>query len=292
MIQAVVTPEHRAGLGMHYTSVPNIEKVIRPLFLDALKEEFEAACAEAREKMSKKANNDRASQRLRNLLNHLSNIKFFDPACGSGNFLIITYKRLRELEIRIWKAMREITGMALLPFPNITLTQFYGIELDEYAAETATLSMWLAEHQMNVKFQEELFVLPETLPLKQSGHIVCGNACRLDWNTVCPHTPEEEVYIMGNPPYLGSKLQEAIQKDDMKVALSDVKDKKGVDYIAAWFWKGAKYIKESKAKYAFVTTNSISQGEQVAMLWKPIFDLGLEIFYARTSFKWSNTGVS
>ena len=184
--------------------------------------------------------------------------------------------------------MREITGMALLPFPNITLTQFYGIELDEYAAETATLSMWLAEHQMNVKFKEELFVLPETLPLKPSGHIVCGNACRIDWNTICPHTPEDEVYIMGNPPYLGSKLQDAIQKDDMKVALSDVKDKKGVDYIAAWFWKGAKYIKESKAKYAFVTTNSISQGEQVSMLWKPIFDLGLEIFYARTSFKWSN----
>ena len=288
MIQAVVTPEHRAGLGMHYTSVPNIEKVIRPLFLDTLEEEFEAACAEAREKMSKKTNHDRASQRLRNLLNRLSNIKFFDPACGSGNFLIITYKRLRELEIRIWKAMREITGMALLPFPNITLTQFYGIELDEYAAETATLSMWLAEHQMNVKFKEELFVLPETLPLKPSGHIVCGNACRIDWNTICPHTPEDEVYIMGNPPYLGSKLQDAIQKDDMKVALSDVKDKKGVDYIAAWFWKGAKYIKESKAKYAFVTTNSISQGEQVSMLWKPIFDLGLEIFYARTSFKWSN----
>ena len=288
MIQAVVTPEHRASLGMHYTSVPNIEKVIRPLFLDALEEEFEAACTEAREKMAKKANHNRASQRLRNLLNRLSNIKFFDPACGSGNFLIITYKRLRELEIRIWKAMREITGMALLPFPNITLTQFYGIELDEYAAETATLSMWLAEHQMNVKFKEELFVLPETLPLKPSGHIVCGNACRLDWNTVCPHAPEDEVYIMGNPPYLGSKLQDAIQKDDMKVALSDVKDKKGVDYIAAWFWKGAKYIKESKAKYAFVTTNSISQGEQVAMLWKPIFDLGLEIFYARTSFKWSN----
>lgn len=206
MIQAVVTPEHRAGLGMHYTSVPNIEKVIRPLFLDALEEEFEAACAEAREKMSKKANHDRASQRLRNLLNRLSNIKFFDPACGSGNFLIITYKRLRELEIRIWKAMREITGMALLPFPNITLTQFYGIELDEYAAETATLSLWLAEHQMNVKFQEELFVLPETLPLKPSGHIVCGNACRLDWNAICPHTPEDEVYIMGNPPYLGSSM--------------------------------------------------------------------------------------
>ncbi|ROS81532.1 class I SAM-dependent DNA methyltransferase [Muribaculaceae bacterium Isolate-036 (Harlan)] len=288
MIQAVVTPEHRASLGMHYTSVPNIEKVIRPLFLDALEEEFEAACTEAREKMAKKANHNRASQRLRNLLNRLSNIKFFDPACGSGNFLIITYKRLRELEIRIWKAMREITGMALLPFPNITLTQFYGIELDEYAAETATLSMWLAEHQMNVKFQEELFVLPETLPLKPSGHIVCGNACRLDWNTICPHTPEDEVYIMGNPPYLGSKLQDESQKEDMKFAMQGTDAAKTVDYIAAWFWKGAKYIRGTKAKYAFVTTNSISQGEQVAMLWKPIFDLGLEVSFARTSFKWSN----
>ena len=288
MIQAVVTPEQRAGLGMHYTSVPNIEKVIRPLFLDALEEEFDAACAEAREKMAKKINHDRASQRLRNLLTRLSQIKFFDPACGSGNFLIITYKRLRELEIRIWKALREITNVAMLPFPNITLTQFYGIELDEYACDTATLSLWLAEHQMNVKFQEELYVLPETLPLKPSGHIVCGNACRLDWDTVCPHAPDDEVYIMGNPPYIGSKLQDASQKEDMQVALSDVKDKKGVDYIASWFWKGAKYIKDSKAKYAFVTTNSISQGEQVAMLWKPIFDLGLEIFFARTSFKWSN----
>lgn len=288
MIQAVITPEQRAGLGMHYTSVPNIEKLIKPLFLDALEEEFEAACKEAHEKMTKKVNPDRATQRLRNLLVRLSKIKFFDPACGSGNFLIISYKRLRELEIRIWKAMRDIANVTILPFPNITLTQFYGIELDEYACDTATLSLWLAEHQMNVKFQEELYVRPETLPLKPSGHIVCDNACRLDWNTVCPHTPEDEVYVMGNPPYLGSKLQDDAQKEDMKIALSDVKDKKGVDYIAAWFWKGAKYIKETNAKYAFVTTNSISQGEQVAMLWKPIFDLGLEIFFARTSFKWSN----
>ena len=288
MIQAVVTPKQRAGLGMHYTSVPNIEKVIKPLFLDALEEEYEAACQEATEKMAKRVNADRTSQRLRALLTRLSNIKFFDPACGSGNFLIITYKRLRELEIRIWKALRTITNTAMLPFPNISLTQFYGIEIDEYACDTATLSLWLAEHQMNVKFQEELYVLPETLPLKPSGHIVCGNACRLDWNTVCPHTPDDEVYIMGNPPYLGSKLQDAMQKEDMQIALADMKDKKGGDYIAAWFWKGALYIKDSRAKYAFVTTNSISQGEQVAMLWKPIFDLNLEIFFARTSFKWSN----
>lgn len=288
MIQAVITPEQRAGLGMHYTSVPNIEKVIRPLFLDSLIEEYTAACSEAREKIAKRIHVDRATQRLRNLLGRLASIKFFDPACGSGNFLIITYKRLRELEIMIWQAMRDIAGITFIPISNISLTQFYGIELDEYACDTATLSLWLAEHQMNVKFHDAFGVQPETLPLKPSGNIVCGNACRLDWNTVCPHDKEDEVYIMGNPPYLGSKLQDIHQKEDMKIALAELKDKKGVDYIAAWFWKGANYIKGTKAKYAFVTTNSISQGEQVAMIWKPILGLELEIFFARTSFKWSN----
>lgn len=289
MIQAVVTPEQRAGLGMHYTSVPNIEKVIKPLFLDALEEEFDAACQEATEKMAKRINPDRASHRLRALLTRLSNIKFFDPACGSGNFLIIAYKRLRELEIRIWKALRTITNTAMLPFPNISLTQFYGIELDEYACETATLSLWLAEHQMNVKFQEELYVLPETLPLKPSGHIVCGNACRLDWNAVCPHIPDDEVYIMGNPPYLGSTLQERSHKEDMELAIGKVcKGWKKLDYIATWFIKGAQYCSNSKASMAFVTTNSISQGEQVAIFWPLIFDMGLEISFAHTSFKWRN----
>lgn len=288
MIQAVVTPEQRSGLGMHYTSVPNIEKVIRPLFLDALEEKFKAACAGAREKMAKNNDFDGAKKQLTDFLARLSRIKFFDPACGSGNFLIIAYKRLRELEIRTWKAIRDISRLSILPFPSITLTQFYGIEIDEYACDTATLSLWLAEHQMNVKFQKELNVRPETLPLKPSGHIVCGNACRLDWNTVCPHTPEDEVYIMGNPPYLGSKLQDEAQKEDMKIAMQGTDAAKAVDYIAAWFWKGANYIKDTVAKFAFVTTNSISQGEQVAMLWKPIFALGEEIFFARTSFKWSN----
>ena len=288
MIQAVITPEQRAGLGMHYTSVPNIEKVIRPLFLDALEEEFEAACAEAREKMGKKINHDRASQRLRNLLTRLSQIKFFDPACGSGNFLIISYKRLRELEIRIWKALRDIANVAILPFPNITLTQFYGIELDEYACDTATLSLWLAEHQMNVTFREELYVFPETLPLKPSGHIVCGNACRLDWNTVCPHTSEDEVYIMGNPPYLGSSMQDENQKEDLEVVCGHFKNYKNLDYIASWFYKGAKYISGYNAKCAFVSTNSICQGDSVALLWPNIFAKNVEIDFAYQSFKWSN----
>lgn len=293
MIQAVVTPEQRAGLGMHYTSVPNIEKVIRPLFLDSLNEEFEAACAEAREKMAQKISYELATQRLKSLLDRLSKIKFFDPACGSGNFLIISYKRLRELEIRIWEALRDIAPVAVIPFPTITLTQFYGIELDEYACDTATLSLWLAEHQMNVLFRDAFGVQPETLPLKPSGHIVCGNACRLDWDAVCPHTPSDEVYIMGNPPYLGSSLQDSEQKEDMKIAIGDIcKGYKKLDYIAVWFIKAAEYCKQSDASYAFVSTNSISQGEQVALLWPIIFNNGLEIKFAYTSFKWSNNAKS
>lgn len=293
MIQAVVTPEQRAGLGMHYTSVPNIEKVIRPLFLDSLNEEFEAACAEAREKMAQKISYELATQRLKSLLDRLSKIKFFDPACGSGNFLIISYKRLRELEIRIWEALRDIAPVAVIPFPTITLTQFYGIELDEYACDTATLSLWLAEHQMNVLFRDAFGVQPETLPLKPSGHIVCDNACRLDWDAVCPHTPSDEVYILGNPPYLGSSLQDSEQKEDMKIAIGDIcKGYKKLDYIAVWFIKAAEYCKQSDASYAFVSTNSISQGEQVALLWPIIFNNGLEIKFAYTSFKWSNNAKS
>ena len=288
MIQAVVTPEQRSGLGMHYTSVPNIEKVIRPLFLDALEEKFKAACAGAREKMAKRNDFDGAKKQLTDFLARLSRIKFFDPACGSGNFLIIAYKRLRELEIRTWKAIRDISRLSILPFPSITLTQFYGIEIDEYACDTATLSLWLAEHQMNVKFQEELNVRPETLPLKPSGHIVCGNACRLDWNTVCPHTPEDEVYIMGNPPYLGSSMQDENQKEDLEIVCGHFKNYKNLDYIASWFYKGAKYISGFNAKCAFVSTNSICQGDSVALLWPNIFAKNVEIDFAYQSFKWSN----
>ncbi len=288
MIQAVVTPEQRAGLGIHYTSVTNIEKVIRPLFLDSLEEEFEAAKAEAREKIAKRIHPDRATQRLRNLLGRLANIKFFDPACGSGNFLIITYKRLRELEIRIWQAMRDIANIAILPMSGISLTQFYGIELDEYACDTATLSLWLAEHQMNVKFRDAFGVQPDTLPLKPSGLIVCGNACRIDWDTVCPHTPEDEVYIMGNPPYLGSSMQDEDQKEDLEVVCGHFKNYKNLDYIASWFYKGAKYISGCNAKCAFVSTNSICQGDSVALLWPNIFAQNVEIDFAYQSFKWSN----
>lgn len=275
MIQAVVTPEIRAGLGMHYTSVPNIMKLIRPLFLDELNEEFEVA----------KGTKD--IKRLRKLLVRLGKIKFFDPACGSGNFLIVSYKCVRELEIKIWQVLRE-WGEPELPMTNISLQQFYGIEIDDFACDTATLSLWLTEHQMNIKFEEEFSICPNALPLRPSGRIVCGNACRLDWETVCPHMKEEEVYVMGNPPYLGARLQSEDQKEDMQYAMQQNLSYNNLDYIATWFYKGGLYIEERKSKLAFVTTNSICQGEQVALLWKYLQSVSIEIYFAYSSFKWSN----
>lgn len=275
MIQAVVTPEMRAGLGMHYTSVPNIMKLIRPLFLDELNEEFEVA----------KGTKD--IKRLRKLLVRLGKIKFFDPACGSGNFLIVSYKCVRELEIKIWQVLRE-WGEPELPMTNISLQQFYGIELDDFACDTATLSLWLAEHQMNNKFETAFGIRPNALPLRPSGHIVCGNACRLDWETVCPHAEEEEVYVMGNPPYVGSSLQDDFQKGDMSYVFSKVNGWKNLDYISCWFYIGANYIHKTKTKCAFVSTNSICQGEQVVLLWKPILEMGINIAFAYKSFKWKN----
>lgn len=268
MIQAVITPEHRGGLGMHYTSVPNIMKVIEPLFLNELYEEFEAA----------KGNN----KKLNALLHRIWNIKIFDPACGSGNFLIIAYKELRKLEMEIFKA---IGGLA---FSNISLGNFYGIELDDFAHEVAILSLWLAEHQMNQVFFKEFGRTKPALPLTETGNIVHGNACRIDWNIVCPKKQGDEIYILGNPPYKGSSGQNAEQKEDMAIVFKNFNGYKNLDFIAAWFYKGAKYIQNTNAQYSFVSTNSICQGEQVALLWPLLFNLNLEIGFAYTSFKWKN----
>ena len=274
MIQAVVSPDMRAGLGMHYTSVPNIMKLIAPLFLNDLYSAFDDA------------KNDR--KKLDTLLVRISKIKFFDPACGSGNFLIIAYKELRKLEIQIWQRIRELTKQATIPFVNVQIQQFYGIELDDYCAETAILSLWLAEHQMNKQFSKEFDVKIQALPLKASGNVVCANACRINWEDVCPYTKEDEVFIMGNPPYLGSSLQDKSQKEDMEIAFKGINGWKKIDYIGCWFLIAARYCKDSISKYAFVSTNSICQGEQVPILWKPIFDLKIEISFAVTSFKWAN----
>ena len=300
MIQAVVNPEERANQGMHYTSVPNIMKVINPLFLDELRGEYNKLNEFYEQKLQMKNIGALSVKQFYEdlkpvikkgdaLLKRMSRMKFFDPACGSGNFLIITYKCLRFLEMDILALQRKCTPEGEILFVDnsvISLSQFYGIELLDFPHEVAMLSLWLAEHQMNTKLNEDFGVNTKALPLKNITQIVCGNACRIDWNEVCPHTPEEEVFIFGNPPYLGSRRQDASQKKDMELVFK--KDFGELDYIACWFMIGAKYIKGTKAKYAFVSTNSICQGLQVALLWKRVLKNGLIINFAYKSFKWQN----
>lgn len=302
MIQAVVNPEERANQGMHYTSVPNIMKVINPLFLDELRGEYNKLneLYEQRHQMLqlgainlKEFDEDLKTiiRKCKALLKRMSLMKFFDPACGSGNFLIITYKCLRFLEMDILALMRKCNRGGDILFVDtsvITLDQFYGIELLDFPHEIAMLSLWLAEHQMNTKLNENFGVNTKALPLKNITQIVCGNACRIDWNEVCPHSPDEEVYIFGNPPYLGSSMQEENQKADLEHVCGKFQNYKNLDYIANWFYLGTLYIKNSKAKCAFVSTNSICQGDSVALLWPNVFDKGVEINFAYQSFKWTN----
>lgn len=277
MIQAVVNPAYRSGLGMHYTSVPNIMKVIGPLFLNELREEFEKG----------KGN----TVKLKKLIYRISNIKCFDPACGSGNFLIIAYKELRQLEIEILQDIYNTESQVSIVFTEIKLSQFYGIELDDFAHEMAILSLWLAEHQMNKIFVDELHDYGRAkpiLPLKEAGHITQGNATRIDWKIACPITEKDEVYILGNPPYLGARYQELTHREDIKHVLKSIKEYKKLDYIICWFYLGFKYINGFNAKCAFVSTNSICQGEQVYPVWSNLISNEIEIDFAHQSFKWTN----
>lgn len=304
MIQSVVNPEERANQGMHYTSVPNIMKVINPLFLDELRGEYNKLNEFYEQKfqmknigaLTLKQFYDDLKPVIRKcdaMLKRMSKMKFFDPACGSGNFLIITYKCLRFLEMDILALQRKCTPEGEILFVDnsvISLSQFYGIELLDFPHEVAMLSLWLAEHQMNTKLNENFGVNTKALPLKNITQIVCGNACRIDWNTVCPHTPDEEVFIFGNPPYLGSRNQDEEQKTDLDIVFpKDFIGYRKLDYIACWFYKGAEYISKYTAKYAFVSTNSIVLGEQVPILWDRLFNkFGVELSFAYTVFKWQN----
>lgn len=302
MIQAVVSPELRSGLGMHYTSVSNIKKVINPLFLDELYEDYRSIERKQKEQDGIFDQSQEGRERYynsckklvgscRKLLQRMKQMKFFDPACGSGNFLIITYKELRLLEMKILKLIQLMTPDVQMQFVDgsiIGISQFYGLEINDFACETAVLSMWLAEHQMNNQFTRDFGVNIRALPLKSNNNFHCGNACRTDWNEVCPHTKDEEVYVMGNPPYLGSSMQDDKQKADLAHICENFDNYKNLDYIACWFYLGAQYIKGTQAKYAFVTTNSICQGDSVALLWPYIFKLNIEISFAYQSFKWTN----
>lgn len=281
MFQAVKTEEARGNLGQHYTSVPNIMKVIDPLFLDELKECFKSAYDDA--------------EALEVLNVRLSKIRIFDPACGSGNFLIIAFKQLRYLEMDIIKRANELNVQKSLRMnlSRIELSQFYGIEIDDFACEVAKLSLWLAEHQMNSIFRDQIGDPRPTLPLRESGHITCANSLRIDWSKVCPPIKRsvhgEAVYILGNPPYLGYSVQDKSQKEEIAHIFREYKVCKNLDYISCWFYLGKKYLEISvSARCAFVSTNSISQGEHVSALWPKILDSQAEIFFAYTSFKWTN----
>lgn len=277
MFQAVIDPEERHNLGQHYTSVTNIMKVIEPLFLNNFREAYEKASSLKRGKATA----------LHRLLDRISKVKIFDPACGSGNFLIIAYKELRRLEMDIFRELQRENGE--LPLSRLNVSQFYGIEIADFAAETAVLALWLAEHQMNVESKNIFGQAPDNLPLKEGAHILCENACRIDWGLVCPKEKEDEIYVLGNPPYLGARNQNPEQKRDVERAFSGSKEFKDSDYVTCWFLAASKYIQNANASVAFVATNSISQGEQVGFLWPRVFEKDLEIGFAHKSFKWTNS---
>ncbi|MBJ2234970.1 class I SAM-dependent DNA methyltransferase [Pseudomonas kilonensis] len=295
MIQAVADDEERGALGMHYTSVPNILKVLNPLFLDDLREQLDAA------------GDNKA--KLLNLRKRMARIRVFDPACGSGNFLVIAYKQMREIEAEINRRRSEVHNKSEIP-----LTNFRGIELRDFPAEIARLALIIAEYQCDVLYRGQQDALAEFLPLNAQNWIVCGNALRLDWLSICPPTGTGvkvlsddlfgtplnqteiefeneggETYICGNPPYKGSQTQDKEQKADLAAVFDPHGlSSKQIDYVGGWFMKAAAYAKETKAEAAFVSTNSICQGRIVPILWPKIFETGSIIHFAHTSFKWAN----
>ncbi len=295
MIQAVADEQERGDLGMHYTSVPNILKVLNPLFFNDLREQLQEA-----------GDNNR---KLLNLRNRMARIRVFDPACGSGNFLVIAYKEMREIEAEINRRRRESGRRSDIP-----LTNFRGIELRDFSAEIARLALIIAEYQCNVLYLGQKEAVAVVLPLDKENWITCANALRLDWSGICPptgtgvkhvgddlfHTPLDqpeidfeneggETYICGNPPYLGSTWQSSAQKADLEqVFKGRVKQWRLLDYVAGWFMKAAGYMETTRAASALVTTNSLNQGQQAAILWPAVFATGQEIAFAHTSFKWTN----
>lgn len=293
MIQAVADDEERGQLGMHYTSIPNILKVLNPLFLDDLRAQLESSGDNSRQ--------------LLNLRKRLSKIRVFDPACGSGNFLVIAYKQMREIENSINERRGEKGRKSEIP-----LTNFRGIELRDFPAEIARLALIIAEYQCDILYRGQQDALAEFLPLESQNWITCGNALRLDWLTICPPTGTDaavtgddlftvreelpefeneggETYICGNPPYIGDKFQTKEHKNDIK-SLAAGKDVRAVDYIAGWFWKASEYI-ASEGRFAFVSTNSICQGVQVPLIWPSIISSSQEIFFCHKDFHWGNNAA-
>ena len=284
VFESTLNPETRRSGGMHYTSIENIHKAIDPLFLDELREEFE----EIKAIKVAKTRNERAEA----FRNKLAGLTFFDPACGSGNFLTETYIALRRLENKALKLIMgdQITWDFFDNVIKVSIGQFYGIEINDFAVTVAKTALWIAESQMMKATEEILNRNLDFLPLKSYANIVDGNALRIDWESVVPK--DKLNYIMGNPPFVGYKFQSKEQKDDIQLIAGEFENFGTLDYVSCWYIKAAKFMLGTNVKSAFVSTNSICQGEHVATLWKPLFNLGLSIVFARRTFRWDSEANS
>ncbi len=283
LFQSIMDEKARRNLGAHYTSEENILKLIKPLFLDALWEEFN------------KARNNR--NRLFEFHKKLRGLTFLDPACGCGNFLVVAYRELRLLELDLLRASRDLADAHsqrlfdtnLHQEVSIDVDQFHGIEIEEFPAQIAQVALWLIDHQMNVRVSEEFGLYFARIPLKSTPHIVHGNALRLDWNAVL--SAKRASYVMGNPPFVGKQHQNAEQKADFEVVCAGIKSAGVLDFVAAWYVKAARYAglaEGNRPRFAFVSTNSITQGEQVGVLWGWLLAQGMHIHFAHRTFRWSN----
>jgi len=273
MFQNVMDATKRHSLGAHYTSETNILKLIKPLFLDNLWAEFEAI----------RTNKPKLDQ----FHKKLGTLKFLDPACGCGNFLVITYRELRLLEIEVIKALQKgqmVTNVTNLV--RVDITQFYGIEYEEFPARIAEVALWLTDHQMNMKVSVDFGDYFARLPLKNESNIRNANALRTDWTSLVPKS--ELSYIIGNPPFLGSRVMSAEQREELVNSFSGATGTGSIDYVSAWYIIAANVMQGTTIKTAYVSTNSITQGEQVSIIWKPILNKKASINFAHRTFKWSN----
>ena len=286
VFESTLSAKIRRSGGMHYTSLENIHKVIDPLFLNDLQKEYEAIAEIPQPKVQK--------QKLEAFQDKLAGLKFFDPACGSGNFLTETYISLRRLENKVIDRLTKgqiVLGEMDSPV-KVNIHQFYGIEINDFACVVAKTAMWIAELQMMQETQSIVEMNLDFLPLKSYVNIVEGNALRMDWQEVLP--PSQCNYIMGNPPFVGASLQSKEQKADMLAIYVDEKGKSyktagKIDYVAGWYFKAAEYMQNTGVRTAFVSTNSINQGEQVAAVWKPLYDrFGIHIDFAWRTFIWNS----
>lgn len=280
LFQSVMNPVERRNLGAHYTSETNIKRLINPLFLDSLWAEFD-----------KIKDNQR---KLEQFLFKIANYRFLDPACGSGNFLVVTYKELRLLELEILKLLiykhyKVIVGatFSVRSLIKMSVSNFYGIEYEEFSSLIAQVAMWLSEHQMNLKLEEEFGDYVPITPIDESAVILNANALRTDWLTAFPHKVD---FIIGNPPFIGKQLQNEQQKQDVEAIFKGIQASGNLDYVTCWYLKAANYMKTTPSvKTALVSTNSVAQGEQVGVLWKELFqNYNVKIQFAHQTFKWSN----